>query len=98
MFKAALARPKLVLVAWGVATLALAGLGIGVEGRLHHQDLVVPGTKSAAAADLARKHFGDSQNLVVMLEGPQGPLAQTTRRLAARIDALPHTDTIGPWA
>src|SRR3954470_14328794 len=98
MFKAALARPKLVLVACGVAIFILAGLGLGVESRLHRQDLVVPGTKSAAAADLAKKHFGDSQNLVVMLEGPQGPLATTTRRLAARLDALPRTDTIGPWA
>ncbi|MFL5893913.1 MAG: MMPL family transporter [Thermoleophilaceae bacterium] len=93
-----MARPKLVLGAWSVATLLLAGLGIGVEGQLHRQDLVVPGAPSAKAGELARRHFGDSQNLVVMLEGPSGRLGTTTHRVAARLDALPHTDTIGPWA
>src|SRR4051812_44864462 len=98
MFKAALARPKLVLVAWGVATLLLAAIGLGVEGRLHRQDLVVPGTKSAAAAELAKKHFGDTKTLAVMPEAPQAALAKTTRQTAARPDALPRTDTIGPGA
>ncbi|HEX6714927.1 MAG TPA: MMPL family transporter, partial [Thermoleophilaceae bacterium] len=79
-----------------VALLAL--LGAGVESRLHRQDLVVPGTKSAKAAELAKKHFGDAQNLVVVLEGPQGRLEQQTKTLAERLDRLPHVDTVGPWA
>jgi len=98
MFRAALARPKRVLAAWGAVVGALAVLGLGVEGQLHRQDLVVPGTRSAAASDLARKHFGDSQSLVLMLEGPRGPLLAQTRQMTARLDRLPHVDAIGPWA
>src|SRR3954452_20167241 len=97
MFARALDRPKQVLAAWAVFTLALAGLGIGVESRLHRQDLVVPDTPSAKAQELARKHFGDSQALVVLLEGPPAALDAQTRSLATRLDRLPHTDTIGPW-
>ena len=98
MFRAATARPKRVLAAWAVVTVMLALLGLGVEHRLHRQDLVVPGTRSARAEALARKHFGDSQNLVVVLEGPPGPLAAQTRRVTQRIDRLPHIDAVGPWA
>src|SRR5258706_12491681 len=98
MFRAATTRPNAVLAAWAVVTLALALLGVGVEGRLHKQDLVVPGTPSAQAGELARRHFGDAQNLVVMLEGPSGPLAAQTRAVAKRLDRLPQIDSIGPWA
>src|SRR5215210_1655896 len=98
MFRAAASRPKQVLAAWAVVTAALALLGATVESRLHRQDLVVPGTRSAEAAELAKKHFGDAQNLVVVLEGPQASLSQQTRTLATRLDRLPHVDTVGPWA
>src|SRR5207248_10328115 len=69
-----------------------------VEHRLHRQDLVAPGTRSARAEAPARKHFGDSQNLVVVLAGPPGPLAAQTRRVTQRIDRLPHIDAVGPFA
>jgi RND superfamily putative drug exporter len=98
MFERAVARPKRVLAAWAVVVGLLALLGAGVESRLHRQDLVVPGTKSAAAAGLAKRHFGDAQNLVVVLEGPSTQLAEQTRALAERLDRLPHVDTVGPWA
>ena len=98
MFERAVARPKQVLAAWAVVAVLLALLGMGVESRLHRQDLVVPGTRSAEAAELAKKHFGDAQNLVVVLEGPQAALAKQTRTLAVRLDRLPHVDTVGPWA
>jgi RND superfamily putative drug exporter len=98
MFERAVARPKRVLAAWAVVVGLLALLGAGVESRLHRQDLVVPGTKSAAAAELAKRHFGDAQNLVVVLEGPSAQLAQQTKALAERLDRLPRVDTVGPWA
>src|SRR4051794_471262 len=98
MFNAAISHPKKVLAAWAVVAGLLALLGLGVEGRLHRQDLVVPGTKSAAASELASKHFGDAQNLVVVVEGPQADLKKQTGALAARLDRLPHVDPIGPGA
>jgi RND superfamily putative drug exporter len=85
-------------VAWAVAAGLLALLGMNVESRLHRQDLVVPGTRSAAAADLAAKKFGHAQNLVVVLEGPESQLVAQTKALAARLNRLPSIDTVGPWA
>ena len=49
----------------------LAGIGAGVEERLTRSDLVVPGSKSAEARERAKKHFGESHSLVVMVEGPR---------------------------
>src|SRR4051794_25103775 len=98
MFERAVARPKQVLAAWAVVAGLLALLGAGVESRLHRQDLVVPGTASAKAAALSAKHFGNAQNLVVVLEGPHAALLRQTRALAQRLDSLPHVDTVGPWA
>ena len=98
MFERAVARPKQVLAAWAVVVALLALLGASVESRLHRQDLVVPGTRSAAAAALAKKQFGDAQSLVVVLEGPSTELVAQTKTLAARLDRLPRVDTVGPWA
>jgi RND superfamily putative drug exporter len=98
MFERAIARPKRVLGAWAVVAGLLALLGAGVESRLHRQDLVVPGTRSAEAAKVASKHFGDAQNLVVVLEGPHDALVTQTRKVAGALDKLPHVDTVGPWA
>src|SRR4051812_11752126 len=47
MFERPVARPKRVLAAWAVVVGLLALLGAGVEQRLHRQDLIVPGTRSA---------------------------------------------------
>lgn len=98
MFERAVARPKRVLAAWAVVVALLALLGAGVESRLHRQDLVVPGTRSAEAAELAKRQFGDAQSLVVVLEGPPSRLVAQTKTLAARLDRLPRVDTVGPWA
>jgi putative drug exporter of the RND superfamily len=98
MFEGAVARPKQVLAAWAVVVGLLALLGANVESRLHRQDLVVPGTRSAKAAEVAKKQFGDAQSLVVVLEGPSSDLVAQTKALAARLDTLPRVDTVGPWA
>src|SRR5258707_11792664 len=98
MSGASISHPKTVLASWAAVAGLLALLGLGVEGRLHRTDLVVPGTPSAAASQLATKHFGDAQSLVVVVEGPEAQLKTQTSALAARLDRLPHIDTIGPWA
>src|SRR4029078_10112269 len=95
MSERAVARPKQVLAVWAVVAGLLALLGAGVESRLHRQDLVVPGTRSAEAAKVSSKHFGDAQNLVVVLEGPHDALVAQTRRVATGLDRLPHIDTVG---
>lgn len=97
MTRAGISRPKLVAVAWIAAIAVLGGLGATVEQRLHRTDLTVPGTPAADAQELARKHFGDAQSLVVMLEGPPAELERQGRRLARRVERRPKLDVVGPW-
>src|SRR5438093_11440040 len=91
-------RPRVVLAVWGTAITILAVIGIGVEGRLHRTDLVVNGSRSAAASSLERRHFGPGENLVILLEGPPRAVEVQGRRLAARLTRLPRTTVVGPWS
>ena len=97
MTRAGIKRPRVVAAIWIAATLLLAVLGVGVEQRLHRADLTVPGTPAAEAQELARKHFGDAQSLVVMLEGPRAELDRQGRLLAQRVEKRPKLDVVGPW-
>ena len=76
----------------------LAGIGAGVEERLTRSDLVVPGSKSAEARELAKKHFGESHSLVVMVEGPRKAVDAQGAQLAEKLDSHPQLAAIGPWA
>ena len=91
-------RPRAVLAAWGVAVGLFAAIGLGVEGRLHRTDLVVSGSRSAAASALERREFGDGSNLIVLLEGPRAAVDAQGRRLAAQLGRRPHTTVVGPWS
>ena len=95
---AAIRRPKRVIAAWMLVLAVLGGIGLGVEDRLTRSDLVVPGTDSAEARELAEKHFGESNTLVVMLEGPRRELDSQGRRLAAVLQRQPDFAVAGPWA
>src|SRR3712207_179249 len=94
----AVRRPKRVLAAWLVVLAALGALGFGVEERLTRSDLIVPGTGSAEARELAHKHFGDSNTLVILLEGPRKHLDAQGRDLAASLQRQPDFAVVGPWA
>jgi putative drug exporter of the RND superfamily len=91
-------RPWAVLAAWSVAVGLLAMIGLGVEGRLHRLDLVVSGSRSAAASALETREFGDGSNLLVLLEGPPSALDAQGRRVAAQLARRPHTTVVGPWS
>lgn len=95
--KLGIRRPRFVAALWVAGTLVLAGIGATVEQRLHRSDLTVPGTAAAEAQQLAQKHFGDAQSLVVMLEGPPASLDAQGRVLAQRIERRPKLDVVGPW-
>jgi len=97
MTRAGIRRPRTVAGIWIAAILALAAIGATVEQRLHRADLTVPGTSAAKAQELARKHFGDAQSLVVMLEGPRAALDRQGRLLARRVEQRPKLDVVGPW-
>ena len=91
-------RPRAVLAGWAAVVGVLAAIGIGVEGRLHRTDLVVHGSRSAAASALESREFGDGSNLFVLLEGPRRELDAQGRRLAAQLARRPHTTVVGPWS
>src|SRR3954447_9239906 len=95
---AGIRKPRAVIAAWLVVLVVLAGIGAGVEQHLTRSDLVVPGTASAHARELSTKHFGESNSLVVMLEGPRRALDRQGRALARRLQADPRIDVVGPWA
>ena len=75
----------------------LIALGIGVENRLHRADLTVPGTGSAEAAELAKKHFGEGAHLVVMVEGPPAVVERETRQLQRKLQPYDDLQLAGPW-
>jgi putative drug exporter of the RND superfamily len=91
-------HPRVVLVLWVVAVAALTVVGLGAERRLHRTNVTIDGTPSARAATLAKRYFGDSQTLVVMLTGPPGELEREAAGLAAQIERRPRTAVLGPWA
>src|SRR3954467_9403988 len=93
----AVRRPRAVLAACLAILSVLGTLGLGVEQRLTRSDLEVPGTASSEARELARKHFGDSNTLVVLLEGPRSQLDAQGRRLGAVLDRQPRVAVVGPW-
>ena len=97
MTRAGISRPRVIAAVWIGATLLLAALGATVEQRLHRADLTVPGTPAAEAQELARKHFGDAQSLVIMLEGPRPEIDRQGKLLAQRVEKRPKVDVVGPW-
>ncbi len=90
-------HPRRVLALWFVVLAVLGAVGFGVENRLTRADLAVPGTGSADARELTRQHFGESHQLVVLLEGPRRDLDRQGRALAEKLDADPRLVVAGPW-
>src|SRR3954470_11145150 len=96
--RAGTGRPRAVVAACLAVLVVLAGLGAGVEQRLTRSDLVVPGTPSAQARELAKKHFGESRALVVLLEGPRAAADAQGGALARRLERDRRLAVVGPWA
>src|ERR687885_775778 len=94
----AIRGPRRTLALWLVALTLLGALGAGVEQRLTRSDIDVPGTGAARAAELARRHFGDSHTLVVLLEGPRAQTDAQGRAFAAALERQPDFSVVGPWS
>src|SRR4051812_37227995 len=90
-------RPRAVLALWLLALAVLGAIGMGVDDRLIRSDLSVPGTRSAEARAVAAEHFGESNSLVVLLEGPRRDVDAQGRRLAAVLQRRPDVAVVGPW-
>src|SRR6185369_6749154 len=83
-------RPFVAFAAWFSAAVILAAIGLGVSHSLSPTIVVVPGSETARAEQLAESNFGPSVLVPIMLEGPKAQLDQQgpalVRALAARRD------------
>ena len=84
-----------------LAALVLAALGVigtGVEARLDPTSLNVPGTESSRADQLLREHFGDSEPIAILLEGPPDAVEKQGKKLVAELRRnYPGVSTLSPW-
>jgi RND superfamily putative drug exporter len=91
-------RSRLVIGIWimVVAALALAGRNLDHELTIH--PAFIDGTASKRAHEISQREFGGDNAMVLMLRGPQAQVERQGRDLARRLDAMPRTLAISPWA
>ncbi len=90
-------RPKSVLVAWLVLLVALGFAGTRVERHLSPSILVVKGTESSRAQEIAQSRFGDSVLVPVMLVGPAQQLDRQGPALVSALRARSDARVLSPW-
>ena len=90
-------RHWLVIALWLVAIGSLAGIGLGVEERLHRTTLSVPGTGAERADRIVTERFGNGSTLSVLLRGPEAALEEQGPRIAERLGATRGVDVLSPW-
>jgi RND superfamily putative drug exporter len=89
--------PRATLAVWGVATVMLAVLGSGVQGRLADPSPVLPGTPSARAQALADEQFGEKITLSVLLHGPAQPVREQAQVLTRALGRERATTVLSPY-
>jgi len=90
-------HPRRVLAGSLVVLVALAGIGIGVEGKLSPTSLEIPGSASSRANRMLREHFGYSAPFVVLLRGPERALDRQGPALIRALRRSPGVTTLSPW-
>lgn len=93
----AVRRPKATLVAWLVLFGALGFIGTRVESHLSPSILVVKGTESSHAQDIARSRFGNGQLVPILLQGPATQLNRQGPALVNALRARADTNVLSPW-
>ncbi len=93
-------RPRQALLAWSVVVVALALIGLGISHSLSPSIVVVPGTESSRAQQLAGAHFGPTQLIPILLQVPSGRRAQLEHqgpKLVRDLVKRPHTRALSAW-
>jgi RND superfamily putative drug exporter len=96
--RAATGRSRLVVAIWIVIVAALAFVGRDLDSELGIHPLYIDGTGSKRAHEIAVHEFDSDYAMVVMLRGPHAQIESQGRRLAASLEAMPHTLVVAPWA
>jgi RND superfamily putative drug exporter len=90
-------RPRAALLAWGSLTVLLSIIGLGVAHSLSPSIVVVSGTESSRAQQLATAHFGPTQLVPILLQGPAAQLDRQGPRLVRDLIKRPHTRALSAW-
>ena len=76
-------RPRAALLGWCVLAGVLSIIGLGVAHSLSPTIVVVPGTESSRAQQLANARFGPTQLIPILLRGPRAALERDGPRLVS---------------
>jgi RND superfamily putative drug exporter len=88
-------RVGLIAVLLGCGVLGV--IGLGVEAKLEPLSLEVPGTPVAEGEDLAKSHFGESSQFIVLLRGPAAALDRQGPRLVRTLRQQSEATVISAW-
>ncbi len=91
-------RSRLVAGIWIVVVGALAFLGRNLDHELGIHPPTISGSGTERAHEISLHEFGSNYSVVVMLHGPHAQVESQGQRLAAGLEAMPHTLVITPWA
>src|SRR5688572_9382485 len=90
-------RPFVAFAAWFVVAAILAAIGLGVSHSLSPTIVVVPGSETARAEQLAESNFGPSVLVPIMLEGPKAQLDTQGPALVKALAARRDTRVLSAW-
>jgi RND superfamily putative drug exporter len=91
-------RARLIVAIWIVLVGLLAVKGQNLDQELTIHSLTIGGTQSARAHEIAVQEFSSGDDIIVMLRGPASEVERQGKGLERRLDALPHTQVVSPWA
>src|SRR5689334_12553217 len=90
-------RPKTTVVIWVALVAALGFIGSRISDRFSPSILVVKGTESSRAQDIATSRFGNSVLVPIMLKGPAAQLDRQGPALVKALRARPDARILSPW-
>ncbi len=90
-------KPRAMLAASLAVAVALGAVGLGVSHSLSPSIVVVSGTESSRAQELANARFGPTQLVPILLQGPTRALNLQGPRLVRDLVRRPHTRALSAW-
>ena len=90
-------RPRAALLGWCAIAVLLGVIGLGLVHSLSPSIVVVPGTESARAQQLATARFGPTQLVPILLEGPRAQLEREGPVLVRDLLKRPRTRALSAW-
>lgn len=91
------AHPRAVVAIWIALAVVLGFEGRGFGDASQPHPLLIDGSPSKRAHEIAERRFGDEQVLILELDGPAAAVRQQGRDLAARLDTIPDALVVSPW-